>query len=97
MPIGQIPLSQLALIFIPVAAVIFIQWRWSLNYRDTLYGLARMVGQLLAVGYVLVFLFESDNPIVISIVLLIMIAITSWIALRPLACATSNSLSTSAR
>ena len=75
MPIGQIPLSQLALIFIPVAAVIVIQCRWSLNYRDTLYGLARMVGQLLAVGYVLVFLFESDSPLVVS----------SWIALRPLA------------
>ena len=84
MPIGQIPLSQLALIFIPVAAVIIIQWRWSLKYQDTLYGLVRMVGQLLAVGYVLVFLFESDNPIVVSIVLFIMIAITSWIALRPL-------------
>ena len=85
MPIGQIPLSQLALIFIPVAAVIVIQWRWSLNYRDTLYGLVRMVGQLLAVGYVLVFLFESDSPMVVSAVLFIMIAVSSWIALRPLA------------
>ncbi len=84
MPIGQIPLSQLALIFIPVAAVIVIQWRWSLNYRDTLYGLVRMVGQLLAVGYVLVFLFESDSPMVVSAVLFIMIAVSSWIALRPL-------------
>ena len=85
MPIGQIPLSHLALIFIPVAAVIVIQCRWSLNYRDTLYGLARMVGQLLAVGYVLVFLFESDSPLVVSAVLFVMIAISSWIALRPLA------------
>ena len=85
MPIGQIPLSQLALIFIPVAAVIVIQWRWSLSYRDTLYGLVRMVGQLLAVGYVLVFLFESDSPMVVSAVLFIMVAVSSWIALRPLA------------
>ena len=84
MPIGQIPLSQLALIFIPVAAVIVIQWRWSLNYRNTLYGLVRMVGQLLAVGYVLVFLFESDSPMVVSAVLFIMIAVSSWITLRPL-------------
>ena len=84
MPIGQIPLSQLALILIPVAAVIVIQWRWSLNYKDTLYGLARMVGQLLAVGYVLVFLFESDSPMAVSAALFLMIAISSWIALRPL-------------
>ncbi len=37
MPIGQIPLSQLALIFIPVAAVIVIQWRWSLNYLSLIH------------------------------------------------------------
>ena len=84
MPIGQIPLSQLALILIPVGAVIVIQWRWSLNYQDTLYGLARMVGQLLAVGYVLVFLFESDSPMAVSAALFLMIAVSSWIALRPL-------------
>ena len=65
--------------------MIVIQCRWSLNYQDTLYGLARMVGQLLAVGYVLVFLFESDSPLVVSAVLFVMIAISSWIALRPLA------------
>jgi putative ABC transport system permease protein len=84
MPIGQIPLSQLALIFIPVAVVVAIQWRWSLPYRDTLYGLSRMVVQLLAVGYILVFLFESESPLTVSAVLFVMITISSWIALRPL-------------
>jgi len=82
--IGQIPLAQLALIFIPVAIVVVIQWRWSLACRDTLYGLSRMVVQLLAVGYVLVFLFESDSPLVVSGVLFVMITVSSWIALRPL-------------
>ncbi len=84
MPIGQIPLSQLALIFIPVAVVVAIQWRWSLPYRDTLYGLSRMVVQLLAVGYILVFLFESESPLTVSAVLFVMITVSSWIALRPL-------------
>ncbi|HCK75772.1 MAG TPA: hypothetical protein DHW07_01350 [Gammaproteobacteria bacterium] len=81
---GQIPLTQLALIFIPVAVVVVIQWKWSLTYRDTLYGLSRMVAQLLAVGYVLVFLFESESSLTVSVTLFIMIAVSSWIALRPL-------------
>ena len=84
MTIGQISLAQLALIFIPVAVVVAIQWRWSLAYRDTLYGLSRMVVQLLAVGYVLVFLFESESPLTVSVVLFVMITISSWIELRPL-------------
>ena len=84
MSVGQIPLAQLALIFIPVVIVVVIQWRWSLASRDTLYGLSRMVVQLLAVGYVLVFLFESDSPLVVFGVLFVMITVSSWIALRPL-------------
>lgn len=84
MTIGQISLAQLALIFIPVAVVVTIQWRWSIAYRDTLYGLSRMVVQLLAVGYVLVFLFESESALTVSAVLFVMITISSWIALRPL-------------
>ena len=80
MTIGQIPLTQLALIFIPVAVVVVIQWKWSLTYRDTLYGLSRMVAQLLAVGYVLVFLFESESSLTVSVTLFIMIAVSSWIA-----------------
>jgi putative ABC transport system permease protein len=43
-----------------------------------------MLSQLLVIGYVLVFLFRSDSPLVVSAVLLIMITVASWIALRPL-------------
>ena len=43
-----------------------------------------MLSQLLVIGYVLVFLFRSDSPLVVSAVLLIMISVASWIALRPL-------------
>lgn len=82
--VEPIPLARLLLIFIPVLVVILIQWRWSLSARTTIYGITRMLAQLLAVGYVLVFFFETDSPLLVSMILLVMISTASWIALRPL-------------
>ena len=82
--VESIPLARLLLIFIPVLVVVLIQWRWSLSAGTTIYALIRMLSQLLVIGYVLVFLFRSDSPLVVSAVLLIMITVASWIALRPL-------------
>ena len=82
--VESIPLARLLLIFIPVLVVVLIQWRWSLSAGTTIYAVVRMLSQLLVIGYVLVFLFRSDSPLVVSAVLLIMISVASWIALRPL-------------
>lgn len=82
--VETISLARLSFILLPVIVVIAIQWRWSMSSRSTIYGMARMLAQLLAVGYVLVFLFESDSPLIVSIVLFVMITVSSWIALRPL-------------
>ena len=46
-----IPLNRLALALIPVLVVILVQQRWQLPVRPTIYGAARMVAQLLLVGY----------------------------------------------
>ena len=43
-----------------------------------------MLLQLLLIGYVLVYIFEADQPGIIVTVLLIMLALASWIAIRPL-------------
>ncbi len=77
-----VELANLALAFIPVVMVLFIYYRWSLNYRNTAYALGRMLVQLLTVGYFLTYLLETDIPIVVMAVLLVMIAISSWIALN---------------
>ena len=82
--VESIPLARLLLIFIPVLVVVLIQWRWSLSAGTTIYAVIRMLSQLLVIGYVLVFLFHSDSPLVISAVLLVMVTVASWIALRPL-------------
>ena len=79
-----IPLTRLALAFIPVCAVLVIIHRWSLGTRSGLIAVLRMVGQLLLVGYALTFIFESNSAAVVVSVLSVMLATAGWIALRPL-------------
>ncbi|WP_163832720.1 ABC transporter permease [Spartinivicinus ruber] len=79
-----IPFSNLALAFIPVAAVIIIIWKWQLNYKNTIYAICRMLTQLLFIGYILTYIFASDSALIVGLVLFVMIAASSWIALRTL-------------
>ncbi|HIG42632.1 MAG: ABC transporter permease [bacterium] len=81
MTIETIPLPNLALTLIPVAALLFILHRWSLDAGHALYGVFRMVIQLLLIGYLLTFIFDVDNGWVIGLVLAIMVIAASWIAL----------------
>jgi len=83
-PIEAIPLENLAVAFLPVAVVVVILFRWSIGGRTTLYAMARMLVQLLLIGYVLTFIFETKNSLVVLAVLSGMLLIASWIALRPL-------------
>ncbi|MCH6549682.1 MAG: ABC transporter permease, partial [Proteobacteria bacterium] len=70
--------------FVPVAAVIGILIRWTSAARTALYAVARMLIQLLLIGYVLAFIFEADKAWVIALVLTVMLVAASLIAIRPL-------------
>lgn len=80
-----IPLSSLVVAFVPTLLLLIVMHRWSLGAGEALYANARMVIQLLAVGYVLTYVFETDEPGVIAAVVAVMIGVAAWIALRPLA------------
>ena len=79
--IANINLINLGIAFIPVAVVILILYRWSLNAGNAVYAFARMLGQLLLVGYVLTFLFATEHSLVVLAVLAVMVVAASWIAL----------------
>ncbi len=81
----SIQLVSLVVAFAPTLVLIGLMWRWSLNAGEALYANARMLIQLLVVGYVLTFVFETDRPLVIVGVVVLMIVVAAWIALRPLA------------
>ncbi len=79
--IQTIPLEHLTIAFIPALAVIVILVIWSLNAGNALYAIARMLVQLLIIGYFLAYIFESDHAWVILLILVLMVTASSWIAL----------------
>jgi len=80
--LATIPLTKLAIAFIPVVLVLVILARWSLPQKRTLHALVRMLVQLLLVGYVLSYIFASDNAWIIGSLLLMMVLFSTWIALN---------------
>ena len=74
MEIATITVPRLALSFIPVAIVIVLMWRWSHRYGRALQAIARMLIQLTLIGYVLVYIFQSESGLIISGVLAIAMA-----------------------
>jgi putative ABC transport system permease protein len=79
--IHSIPLANLLFVFLPVAVVLGILFKWSLNAGNALYAILRMLVQLLLVGYFLAYVFGSDNAWLVVIILAIMVFASSWIAL----------------
>ena len=82
--ISFIPLANLMLGFIPVIILIGIMYFWGLKISNSIYANFRMLIQLLLIGYVLTFIFETDEPIIIALVILFMILMSAWIAMQPL-------------
>ena len=82
--VQSISLIGLALAFLPVAVVVFILYRWSLDGRTAIYAIGRMLLQLVLIGYVLTYIFETDRAWIVISVLMVMLMAASWIALRPI-------------
>ena len=76
--------GSLFLALIPSLCLLFIMRAWSLNAGQALWANVRMLVQLLAVGYVLTFIFETERPWVVGAVMVLMMGVAAWIALRPL-------------
>lgn len=82
--IQTIPLIRLTLAFLPVVVVIAIHYRWTREHRSALYAMGRMLAQLLLIGYLLTFLFATDSGWVVLSFVLIMVLVSSSIAIRTL-------------
>lgn len=83
--VPTIPFTNLLLGFIPVILLLAIMHAWSLNALQAIYANGRMLIQLLAIGYVLTYVLETDQPLLVLAVIVFMIGVSAWIALRPLA------------
>lgn len=88
--VTTIPIANLTFVFIPIATVIAVLWHWSSQGKTLVYATTRMIFQLLLIGFVLTFIFDSQHTSLVVGVLALMLAASSWIALRPLARRTST-------
>ena len=77
-----ISLTSLSIAFIPVIIALYFLHRWSLNTKNAFYAIIRMLVQLLIIGGVLSTIFNSDNAWLITIILIVMVLLSSWIALN---------------
>lgn len=68
---------------VPIAIVVAIYYRWQGKVSEVLIASARTVIQLIAVGYVLVLLFETPSVWISLGVMTVMLLAASWIAIRP--------------
>ncbi|MBN1687685.1 MAG: ABC transporter permease [Candidatus Omnitrophica bacterium] len=82
--IYDIPVPFLAVAMIPLVIVMIIYIRWALPYKTLLDATARMLIQLILIGFVLIYIFESHSPWLVTGILSFMLMIASWIAIRPL-------------
>jgi len=81
--VQMITWQGLVLAFIPAVIAIAIMFRWAAGGGAAIYATTRMLLQLLLIGFVLVYIFETDSPWIIATVLLVMLVAASWIAIRP--------------
>lgn len=85
--VNLIPLSGLALGFVPVLLGLGVYFYWSLRRAQVLHALVRMLAQLLLIGYLLAFIFGVPSAPVSLLVLLVMVLASGWIALGSVATA----------
>lgn len=79
--IDVISFPSLAISFIPVLIVIAIYIRWSIAWKQPVHAVLRMLAQLMIIGYLLSYIFESDSASLVLLVITVMVLASSWIAL----------------
>lgn len=82
-PLPDIEILYLAIALLPALLALAIIYRWSLGVGNSAWAIVRMLGQLSVVGYVLTYIFRTDQAWVIMLVLLVMLSAAAWIALGP--------------
>lgn len=73
---------NLSLIFLPLFFVWFYYYKWTNDKTDILISTLRMLIQLIIIGYLLVFIFKTDDIKIGIVILLFMLFVSSWITLR---------------
>ncbi|MGK0248720.1 MAG: putative ABC transport system permease protein [Oleispira sp.] len=74
---------DLAWCLIPVVLVCAVYIAWQGKPSEIIIAVLRMAVQLIAVGYVLISIFENPSPWISAGIVTLMLLIAAWIAIRP--------------
>ncbi len=77
-----ISVQDMLFMLIPIVLVGYIYFRWVGSQYEILIASLRMIIQLLAIGYVLIYLFKNDSLYLGVAIIAMMVAVSSLIALR---------------
>lgn len=81
--VAQIEWLDIGVALLPMILVVALLFRWSTRGWTSVYSIARMLLQLVMIGYFLVYIFEATDAWVICLVLAVMLLVASWISLSP--------------
>lgn len=81
----QILFLDIIWILIPIAVVYYIYFKWNDDKTTIPYALGRMFLQLILIGYVLTYIFQTKEFLYIILILTTMLVVASIIAMRPVA------------
>ncbi|WP_419763535.1 MAG: ABC transporter permease [Arcobacter sp.] len=77
-----IPFFNLSLTLIPLLIVWYYYNKWTNDKSEILISTIRMIFQLLLIGYFLILLFEKKDNFIGLLIILFMVSVSTWIALR---------------
>lgn len=77
-----IPIQNLLYMLLPLTVVGYYYYKWTDNSTEILYATLRMVVQLILIGYALVYIFKNDSWYLGFFIIVFMIIMASFIALR---------------
>ncbi len=76
---------DLLYIALPLFVVYYIYQKWNDDKTTIPYALSRMFIQLVLIGYILTYIFETKNFYIVISILFIMLIVASIISMRPVA------------
>ena len=78
-----ISILDLLWMMLPIAVVIYLYTKWTSDKNTLFIALFRMIVQLLLIGYVLIYIFDSNSSLLVVLILSVMLIASSVISLRP--------------
>ncbi|AXH11121.1 ABC transporter permease [Halarcobacter bivalviorum] len=79
---STISFFNLSLSFLPLIFIWYFYYKWTKDKTDIIIATFRMIIQLITIGYLLVFIFKSNDIKIGIFIVLFMIVVSSWITLR---------------